>query len=185
MAEKVITNEPEANNFFLHPTQDVNSKSIMSSAQPTIDSLKLNGNGLHRDLPPRKFQTGLFDCFTDIPTCLCAACCGPCLFHRTYHVLNRPNPNELNDDEWVGGTCLAYCLVGSCTGIGAWFWSFLRRGAIREKYNIDGNTRMDLVLTCCCAPCTLAQEDIEVRKLEKERILEYQRSQESVANQTL
>lgn len=185
MSEKIVTSQPEPTNFFIHPTSEANADSIMKSAQPTIDSLKVNGTGLHRDLPPQEFRTGLFDCFTDIQTCLCATCCSPCLFHRTYHVINRPDPNVINEDEWVGGTCAAFCLSGACCGIGAWMWSFLRRGAIREKYNINGNTRTDLLLTCCCAPCTIAQEDIEVRKIEKERLVEYQRSQQAVANQTL
>lgn len=182
MAEKIVTQQPQgAKPFFLHPTQDFNTQDIKNSLVTAIDNIKSDGTGLSAtNGAPQPYETGLFDCFADIPTCLLSWCCGPCLFHRTYHVLNRA-PSEYPEDEFVGGTCLAYCLSGCLTGIGACVWTAMRRGAIREKYNLSGSTRMDCALSCCCAPCVLGQEDIEVRKREKRSYEQYKNSQQQLS----
>lgn len=185
MAEKITTQPTAAKPFFLHPTQDFDANDIKKGIMDGIDNLKTDGSGLSGvNGPPQEFETGLFDCFAHIPTCLLSWCCGPCLFHRTYHVLNR-QPDQFPEDEFVGGTCLSFCGVSCITGIGGCVWATLRRGAIREKYNLKGSTRMDAALTCCCAPCTIAQEDIEVRKREKRDYDAFKNSQQSVAAQQL
>lgn len=187
MAEKVISEQPQATpSFFIKPTSEVKPDEIKNKVIAAFDNIKTDGTGLSgANGAPTEFETGLFDCFADVPTCLCAWCCSPCLFHRTYHVMNVKEGEPLPEEDFVGGTCLSFCLVSACTGIGGWFWSALRRGAIREKYNLNGSTRMDFLLTCCCGPCVIAQEDIEVRKIEKRRLLDYQNSQKSIASQQL
>lgn len=183
-AEPVITQQPQAKPFFIHPTQNFDAEDIKKSVNDAITNLKEGGSGLSgTNGSPSAFKTGLFDCFTDVPTCLLAWCCSPCLFHRTYHVMNR-QPNEFPEEDFVGGTCLSFC-ASSCTCFGACLWTALRRGAIREKYNLAGDTRMDFALSCCCGPCIIAQDDLEVRHIEKKRLLEYQSSQQSVGDQTL
>jgi Cys-rich protein (TIGR01571 family) len=39
---------------------------------------------------------------------------------------------------------------------------FLKRGELREKYNIKGNVLEDCFLTCCCPCCSLIQNEKEV-----------------------
>lgn len=186
MAEKVVTEQPKATPYLIHPTAEVNTVEIKQALVDAFGNLKTDGTGLSgtHASAPAAFEVGLFDCFADIPTCLLSWCCGPCLFHRTYHVMNRA-PHEFPEEDFVGGTCASFCVLGMCTGIGACLWASLRRGAIREKYNLQGSTRMDFALTCCCGPCTIAQEDMEVRKKEKRKLLEYQSSQQSGAAQHL
>lgn len=184
-SEKAVTQQPlrQGEPFFLNPNPD--GVGIGPEFNAAYDNLKANRSGLSGTKgAPSNFETGLFDCFMDIPTCLAAWCAGPCLFNRTYKIMNRAQ-DRWPEDECFGGICAAFCLAHVCGCCPACLWVGLRRGAIREKYNLLGSTRKDLVLGCCCQPCAIAQEDIEVRKIELRRLTEYRNSQAHMAEQQL
>lgn len=136
----------------------------------------------HRKRQP--FQTGLFSCFSDIKLCLCASFCAPCLFNRTSAILESPG-SAAAQSEWFGGPCAIYYALAACTGCCQVFYQGSRRGKIREKYNIEGDDADDYCLSCFCTGCALAQEDVEIRKLEQERLLAFQNGQEKLASQNL
>lgn len=189
MSEKpIVTQQPQPmpTNFFLKPTADFQMREIWANVKTGVANIRNDSSGLSgtHGIPPREFETGLFTCFKDIPTCLCVVCCNSCLFHRTYQVLNRA-PDQFPDSEYVGGTCVAFSISKLFGGCVPCTWITLRRGAIREKYNIIGSARRDAVLVCCCAPCVMAQDDIEVRKVERQRLEAYQTSQGRLAEMNM
>jgi hypothetical protein len=46
----------------------------------------------------------------------------------------------------------------------------LQRSDIRKKYNLEGSCLTDIALSCCCALCTLVQEEKETTLLEAQNI---------------
>lgn len=157
----------------------------IATAQPQFSStIASNNQG-----PPAKFQAGLCDCWGDCKLCLCACCCTPCLFNRTSAVMDHTNPPGMSLDdaekEWFGINCVGYYLLAAWTGCGQIFWQGHRRGLLRRKYNIEGSSGNDYLLSCCCTPCALGQEDIEVRRIERERLLQFQTGQQTLAQQNL
>lgn len=117
----------------------------------------------------RPYETGLCDCWGDCKVCLCASFCSPCLFGRTQAVLKRKG-SEFPEDEYFNGACCGYYCLTYLTGIGGLIWQALRRTEIREKYNLEGSACGDWAVSCCCCPCGLAQDDMEVRRRERERL---------------
>ena len=91
---------------------------------------------------------GLFSCFDDIGLCLLSFFL-PCItFGKTMEAMGKSS-----------------CILGA-----VYFWIPLLnlicwiqlRGAIRDKYNIDGGIVGDLFAICCCPPCALVQENQQV-----------------------
>ncbi|CUS09351.1 unnamed protein product, partial [Tuber aestivum] len=144
---------------------------------------------------PRKkgWMTGIFDCFVDPASGTKALCC-PCVsYAQTRHRLHAPNTPA----PVLSTPCLGYCLVMSCFPGAEFIFGFMQRGDIRNRLNIDhslpkgtvspasasrepGKMRMfesmDSAGGCIddfwrhffCAPCSLAQEDREVSRWERE-----------------
>jgi len=144
---------------------------------------------------PRKkgWMSGMFDCFVDPASGSKALCC-PCVsYAQTRHRLHAPNTPA----PVISTPCLGYCLVMSCFPGAEFIFGFMQRGDIRNRLNIDhslpkgtvspvstlgepGRTRMfesmDSAGGCVddfwrhffCAPCSLAQEDREVSRWERE-----------------
>jgi Cys-rich protein (TIGR01571 family) len=139
--------------------------------------------------PPTEFETGLCSCWGDLKVCCCAFWCSPCLFNRTHAVSEvgrtQIRPLEEAEKEWCGIYCVGYYLLAAWTGCGQIFWQGFRRGELRRQYNLKGTLTNDYLVTCCCNPCALAQEDIEVRRIERARLLDYQTAQQTLAKQNL
>ena len=88
---------------------------------------------------------GLFGCFDDCGTCLCAYCCTPCLFHSNAGRVGVPC-----------GCCIWYIPFLN------WFCQASVRGKVRQRRNIPGDLLTDCLVHCCCHCCALAQETQEL-----------------------
>ena len=63
--------------------------------------------------------------------------------------------------ESVGKSCAVFGLLSLCPPIGT-VTDAMVRGAVREKYNIDGSFIGDLLCHCCCPCCAIVQNAAEV-----------------------
>mmetsp|Transcript_36000 Transcript_36000/g.81968 ORF Transcript_36000/g.81968 Transcript_36000/m.81968 type:complete len:176 (+) Transcript_36000:56-583(+) len=96
------------------------------------------------------WTNALFDCGSDIGTCLVAGCC-PCVVY------------SLNQGLMGENRCL-HCLAYSLLGPFCWVLGGTTRSAIREKFQVEGNCCHDLVTHMCCTPCALTQEHQQLTK---------------------
>ena len=101
-----------------------------------------------------EFETGLFDCFNDLGTCLISWFC-PCV---TY---GQNQQRAQKKDGCVGDAAIfalaACCGCYSCVGASG-------RGNVRAVRNIEGGFATDCLVHCCCVPCALTQEKNELDK---------------------
>lgn len=44
-----------------------------------------------------------------------------------------------------------------------WVPVWLQRGEIRKRFDINGNFCTDCLATCCCTPCAVAENEVELR----------------------
>jgi len=97
------------------------------------------------------WSNGLCDCCKDVGTCLMACCC-PCIVHTQ----NQQARGE------AGNFCMN-CLMCSCCAI-CYQCCILPsdRAATRAKYNIQKGGCDDCPASCCCGPCALTQEHMEI-----------------------
>jgi len=94
-----------------------------------------------------EWKKGLCDCGCSGMGCL-TCCCPPVsqLLLAEKLGLEEFQYKYLGLIDFVGGG-------GLCTMIAA----FLTRGKVRERYNIEGSTCGDFMVSCCCLPCSQCQ----------------------------
>ena len=128
---------------------------MMYPGQPQI--IVVNSNGGEKRWEPSDWEHGLCGCFDDIPTCL-ASCICPCY---QYGQNNEQLLQTSCTGPCISYFCLMYCGLQCC--ISAPF-----RGALRSKFNIQGDSTCDCFVSWCCACCSLAQSarEIDSRKIE-------------------
>ncbi|XP_063684340.1 uncharacterized protein LOC134818632 [Bolinopsis microptera] len=95
------------------------------------------------------WSSPLFGCFDDIGICLIAWFV-PCV------TIGQNAEGAGVSDCLIGGLLSLVPLVNI-------FCLFKIRGAIREKYNLEGSPVMDLVMILCCPLCTISQEARELK----------------------
>ncbi|KAF8480030.1 PLAC8 family-domain-containing protein [Russula ochroleuca] len=117
------------------------------------------GNGL------RSWSFGLFDCFSDLPTCVLSMCCCCYVYSRnkqrfvhleTHGVPLRAPPGRYNHD------CISYVCLQCCLGAG-WGLQAISRSDVRRRYGIRGDAFNDVLTSGCCVPCELVQEHREIQ----------------------
>ena len=74
---------------------------------------------------------------------------------------------------------VAILFLAAWTGCGQLFWQGYNRGDLRRQYDLADTPSNDYLVSCCCSPCALGQEDMEVRRIERARLLEYQNAQQA------
>ena len=89
------------------------------------------------------WDTGIFDCFSDIKVCLLSWLCGTC------QVAQQKATVE-GHDCGIGDLIMVWC-CGICCQVSV-------RGKIREKYGIDGSLVGDIVFSLCCMICSISQQ---------------------------
>jgi Cys-rich protein (TIGR01571 family) len=102
--------------------------------------------------PRKPWSTGLCGCFSDCPGCLDGLCCSPCQQSRQYNVLvnNTYGVNPL--------VCCTICVVdGSMGGIGTLAMNWHMRQELRKRYWLEGSETGDVLMSCCCGPCSTCQ----------------------------
>ncbi|GIL69437.1 hypothetical protein Vretimale_13539 [Volvox reticuliferus] len=106
------------------------------------------------------WTTGLCDC-TEEPSgcgfCLYAFFCQPCAYGSNVELME---PVVCCGGDCFGATA-AYCGMQFCTGC-ACILHLMARGYLRNKYGIPGNGFSDFMITWCCTPCALCQEQREL-----------------------
>ncbi|KAM7270697.1 hypothetical protein ACFE04_029911 [Oxalis oulophora] len=138
--------------FHIHLEQPVTATGFpmnVANYQPSTRPSYLKSN------PPVSWSTGLFGCFSDIPTC-CLTCWCPCIaFGRIAEIVDRGSTSC-----GISGTLygLIMCLTGcSC------LYSCFYRSKLRGQYFLKESPCTDCCVHCCCEECSLCQEYRELK----------------------
>merc|ERR1711894_177529 len=94
------------------------------------------------------FKNQIWECYLNIPACLFTYCC-PCYVYGKVA-------------EAVGESCVVNgcCLMTPCRIC----FTPQIRGKVREKYGIEGDSKMDCIMHCCCPFCAIVQEANELQE---------------------
>ncbi|KZF26946.1 PLAC8-domain-containing protein [Xylona heveae TC161] len=106
------------------------------------------------------------DC-SDISVCCVGAFCPCIIYGKTQYRLSqksaRKDPTDLLGYSACNGACGLMALACGLQGL----ITFIQHTRIRRLYNIKGSTTGDCLCACCCIPCTLIQDEVEVRSREE------------------
>ncbi|XP_021362857.1 cornifelin homolog A-like isoform X1 [Mizuhopecten yessoensis] len=116
------------------PTTSVTNV-IVTQPEPASNPLMLTGLQGHR-----KWTTGLFGCFDDIPMCLLTLCCLP--------FVECKNASRLEEC-----CCIPYCVPGG---------TIIVRARLRTIGGIQGSVCNDCMTLACCGPCAVCQMSREM-----------------------
>ncbi|OAA58028.1 DUF614 domain containing protein [Niveomyces insectorum RCEF 264] len=104
------------------------------------------------------WHESFFGCCMPIDLCLMTYCL-PCVtFGKTHHRLRKDA--NLEGYEPINTSCLLLC-GSACVGL-HWIPMAMQRADVRAKYNLQGDCLVDLATSCCCALCSLVQQEKEV-----------------------
>ncbi|KAJ9628313.1 hypothetical protein H2204_009288 [Knufia peltigerae] len=112
----------------------------------------------------RPWAESFFGCFMPIDTCL-ITCCVPCItFGKTHHRVRKHG--DMESYNCVNASCLLFTGF-SCFGL-HFIPTLFQRVDVRNKYNLQGDFLSDLFTSCCCACCSIIQQDKEAEVRERE-----------------
>ncbi|EXM18252.1 hypothetical protein FOTG_13674 [Fusarium oxysporum f. sp. vasinfectum 25433] len=105
----------------------------------------------------QEWENSLLDC-SPCDSCLLSTFLPCILFGRTSHRLQNPSaePESFNSD------CALFCGIQSLTGCG-WIFNVMKRGEIREAYDIEGSGMGDCCASFWCLCCALIQQEKEMK----------------------
>ncbi|KAF8885346.1 PLAC8 family-domain-containing protein [Infundibulicybe gibba] len=170
----VVTQQP-------HPAQQPQMIAAMPQAQAAPGKVtkqpkakadmvvKGNRNCKNKPYGPlgtREWSTGLCDCMDENCGTCCLAMWCPCIVYgqnksRFEYLSSHDSPDPSGGGSCCSGDCgLHGCLTSFCAF--GWALQISTRGAIRQRYKIDGGWIGDCFTALCCTPCQLAQEDREI-----------------------
>jgi len=89
------------------------------------------------------WDTGLFDCFSDIKVLLVSWLCGVCQVSA--------QKAGVEGHECGLGDLIPVCLFPFCCQI-------ITRGKIRDKFGIEGSLVSDFLTSWCCMLCAISQQ---------------------------
>jgi len=113
----------------------------------------------------RSWSYELFDCFSDLPTCVLSCCCCCYVYSQnkqrfthldTHGAPLRAPVSRYNHD------CLSWFLLQCCLNAG-WGLQAISRSDVRRRYGIRGDACKDVLISGCCGPCELVQEHREIQ----------------------
>ncbi|EPE27729.1 PLAC8 family protein [Glarea lozoyensis ATCC 20868] len=105
-----------------------------------------------------EWQSGIFECFEgEDLLCLKTTFCSCFTYGKTMHRSREPS---MATYERINNDCLMF-VAANCFSLG-WFLTFLKRGELRESYNLKGDHVTDCLLSAFCGCCTLIQHEKEV-----------------------
>ncbi|KAF2719008.1 PLAC8-domain-containing protein [Polychaeton citri CBS 116435] len=100
-------------------------------------------------------------CGGDCSTCLASWFCSCFLYGRLSSRAKNFPRTEKADIEYANGSCCVWYAT-ACFGF-SWVPQMLRRQEIRQQFGIKGNGCNDCLAAFCCAPCSLAQMETELK----------------------
>ncbi|KAF2663679.1 PLAC8-domain-containing protein [Microthyrium microscopicum] len=155
MPAPAASNGPIDNNDIDHWKNSFNR--ALGDASGTINSKSPEGASSWHD--------AFFGCFSPIDVCLMTWCCSCVTFGKVHHRLHKSE--TLEGYEPINTSCLMF-VGSSCVGL-HWLLGSLQRSEVRQKYNLEGSCITDIAASCCCALCSLVQQEKEVtfRQAEK------------------
>ncbi|KAI1503783.1 PLAC8 family-domain-containing protein [Biscogniauxia marginata] len=105
-----------------------------------------------------EWQAGLCGC-TPCTSCLLSWCLPCILVGQTSERIRDPS---MQNADLLNSDCLIHGAITCFTGCG-WIYGLLKRGEIRERYDIKGSGFGDCCVSYWCPCCALIQQDNEVR----------------------
>ncbi|OTA99666.1 hypothetical protein M426DRAFT_324917 [Hypoxylon sp. CI-4A] len=105
-----------------------------------------------------KWQADLCDC-SPCSSCLLAWCLPCLLLGQTSERIRDPS---MQTADMLNSDCMIHGLINCFTGCG-WIYGMLKRGEIRERYQIEGSGCDDCCVSYWCPCCALQQQDNEVK----------------------
>jgi Cys-rich protein (TIGR01571 family) len=122
-----------------HDTESTTDSAYYTKSQRKRRATVMNATLVSADSIPRNRQNwlggGLFDCFSDMKTCLHGFCCAPCCIPVYQANFNSSDPFM---------NCCTLDLCGF-------------RYEVREHYHVEGNLFYDCIANLFCWPCSNAQ----------------------------
>ncbi|TEA14062.1 Protein PLANT CADMIUM RESISTANCE 3 [Colletotrichum sidae] len=106
----------------------------------------------------QEWQSNLCNC-SPIDSCLLAWCLPCLLLGKTSERMRDPT---MQTYEAINTDCLLYCGISFFTGCGC-IYAMMKRGEIRERFNIKGSGMSDCCVSYWCPCCALIQQDNEVK----------------------
>ncbi|KAI0011571.1 PLAC8-domain-containing protein [Xylariaceae sp. FL0662B] len=104
------------------------------------------------------WQAGLCSC-GPCTTCLLGWCVPCVLLGQTSERIRDPS---MQDADLMNSDCLIHGALTCFTGFG-WIYALLKRGEIRERFEIEGSGCNDCCVSYWCPCCALIQQDNEVK----------------------
>ena len=98
-----------------------------------------------------QWNSGLFDCFDDVPQCLLGCLCPCYLFGQNAEQID--GSNKITQCVLYG--LLSYCYLGIIL-------HKPQRENLRTAYNLEEKPN-DILTTCCCSACANCQEAKELK----------------------
>uniref|UniRef100_A0A7S1MCK7 Uncharacterized protein n=1 Tax=Neobodo designis TaxID=312471 RepID=A0A7S1MCK7_NEODS len=123
-------------------------------AQPVVRIVAAQGANV---TPMTTWTTDLCACFQHPGSVLDALFCPWCMMSRQYNVITTGD----NSIHWP--SCLASSgadVLGAATigvGVGSWFFAYLTRNRIRQRYQVIGDELTDVLASGFCHCCVLSQ----------------------------
>ncbi|KAI2465880.1 PLAC8-domain-containing protein [Annulohypoxylon bovei var. microspora] len=105
-----------------------------------------------------EWQAGLCNC-SPCTSCLLATCLPCILLGQTSERIRDPS---MQSADMMNSDCMIHGLINCFTGCG-WIYALMKRGEIRERYQIQGSGFNDCCVSFWCSCCALIQQDNEVK----------------------
>ncbi|KAH9904107.1 PLAC8-domain-containing protein [Xylariomycetidae sp. FL2044] len=105
-----------------------------------------------------KWQTSLCSC-SPFSSCLLGWCLPCILVGQTAERIRDPS---LQNADMMNSDCLIHGAITCFTGCG-WIYAMMKRGEIRERYDIEGSGCGDCCTSYWCPCCDVIQQDNEVK----------------------
>ncbi|TGZ79767.1 PLAC8-domain-containing protein, partial [Ascodesmis nigricans] len=107
----------------------------------------------------QQWESGMCSCCSNWKVCCLGLWC-PCMLYARTHRRIRSNPSKVGSGfSHCNTACVQYCCGGG-------IMAARQRSEIRYRYNLPGSECGDVWRHCCCGPCSLCQEEREVRARE-------------------
>ncbi|KAI1813189.1 PLAC8-domain-containing protein [Poronia punctata] len=106
-----------------------------------------------------EWQASLCSC-SPCGSCLLAWCIPCILLGQTTERMRDPS---MESADMLNSDCMIHGGLTCFTGCG-WIYAMIKRGEIREKYNIKGSGCNDCCVSFWCSCCALIQQDNEVKQ---------------------